>query len=189
MLHSGRQECFLFLPWIKDSFSEDFDFDLRGQLSRSTQELFNLTSTVTLPLRSTWFGPWRLWFAFRWRRPDSSFVVWYCCPYGSYAAILNSQKTFDAEIATLSLDLRYKAWQGLKVSSHQGDVQKSVLKEWVQRFPWWRKWNDGLHAILWQAQSYNKPELWSYKLMILLFSLWRVLMVTPIVKGSSYCGA
>lgn len=24
--------------------------------------------------------------------------------------------------------------------------------------------------------------------MICLFSLWRVLMVTPIVKGSSYCG-
>lgn len=42
---------------------------------------------------------------------------------------------------------------------------------------------------VWEAQSYNKPELWSYKLMILLFSLWRVLMVTPIVKGSSYCGA
>ncbi len=120
MLHSGRQECFLFLPWIKDSFSEDLDFDLSGQLNRSTQELFNLTSTVTLPLRSTWFGPRRLWFAFRWRRPDSSFVVWYCCPYGSYAAILNSQKTFDAEIATLSLDLRYKAWQGLKVSSSGG---------------------------------------------------------------------
>lgn len=49
-----------------------------------------------------------------------------------------------------------------------------------------KKWNDGLHLILWQAQSYYKPM--SYKLMICLFSLWRVLMVTPIVKGSSYCG-
>ncbi len=158
MLHSGRQECFVFfflfffLPWIKDSFSEDFDFDLSGQLSRSTQEHFNLTSTVTLPLRSTWFGPRRLLFAFRWRRPDSSF----CClmiplPLWQLRWDLNSQ---DIWRRYLNPQFGPKVQSMTRAQSFlsSGDVQKSVLKEWVQRFPWWK---NGTMGYTWYCGKLN----------------------------------
>lgn len=177
---------FFFLPWIKDSFSEDFDFDLSGQLSRSTQEHFNLTSTVTLPLRSTWFGPRRLLFAFRWRRPDSNF----CClmiplPLWQLRWDLNSQ---DIWRRYLNPQFGPKVQSMTRAQSFlsSGGCAKICPKRMRAKISMVKKWNDGLHLILWQAQSYYKPM--SYKLMICLFSLWRVLMVTPIVKGSSYCG-
>lgn len=98
MLHSGRQEYFLSFPSIRDSSSKDFVFDFNGQLCHSgaLQRLSIVTVASTKHL--IWPSSWILTIL-----PLFNDLV------APMAVTLSSRKTFDVDIATLSLDLRCKA--------------------------------------------------------------------------------
>lgn len=128
-------KSFPFLPWIRGehSFSKDFDF--------VTQEHFKLESTVIVASAEHLIWPLTfvkvqrqgchfciqvkmilVWVDLDFRLYHVSWMFHSCCPYGSCAT--TQKRHLRLKSQTLSLDLRYNAWQGLKVS-HLGDVQKS----------------------------------------------------------------